>query len=238
MCVDSMRLIGFSKGAFCRVGGAGAVGVTAIRQALFIFVLVLLQFQPTPARAYIYGSGTISQTVNLNIIDLCDTTGTICAPAGNVQTYVNYATAIYAQAGIGIAATAVQKLDLPNYSDCGITTASTVCTAGLLSSSRDLVNTPGHLQSTTKNTLNVYLVNNLVTASNGAGTPGYGWGLIGGNGLVVATGTNPTTKLTAAIDTMAHELGHNLGLDHVDQSDNLMKTTTRTTPFDVCQIPP
>ncbi len=195
---------------------------------------ILVLFQPAPARAYIYGNGTISQTVNLNIIDVCDTTGTLCAPAGNIQTFEAYATAIYSQAGIAFAPSVVHKLNLPNYADCGITTASTVCTDGLLSSSRDLVNTTGHGQSTTPNTLNIYLVNNLVTA----GGASYGWGLIGGNGLVVATGTNPTTHLTAAIDTLAHELGHNLGLDHVDQSDNLMKTSARITPFDACQIPP
>ena len=229
MRAQIVRQLILSAAVACKRRGTGVAG-----KALLIAVLALSLFYAAPAQAYVFGSGTISQTVSLNIIDVCDTTGTLCAPAGNIQTYEAYASAIYSQAGIAFAPSVVHKLNLPNYSDCGITTASTVCTDGLLSSSRDLVNSPGHGQSTTSNTLNVYLVNNLVTA----GGASYGWGLIGGNGLVVATGTNPTTHLTAAIDTLAHELGHNLGLDHVDQADNLMKTSARTTPFDACQIPP
>ena len=215
-----------------------------MRRWLMLAVLTITQVAPDPAQAYVFGSASINETLNFNIVDVCAagaggaTIAGSCAPAGNIQTYVNYANAAFAQTGIAFAAGAVTQLALPVNAGCGVGGPAEFCTDGLLSSSRDLVNTPGHGQSTVDKTLNVYLVNSLVTSGSAA----YGWGLIGGNGVLLMTGTNPTTGKTAALDSLAHELGHNLGLDHVDQTNDLMFSgsagTSRVTPLDVCQLPP
>ena len=92
-------------------------------------------------------------------------------------------------------------------------------------------------------------MNRILGTSNGVltGAPTYGYGLLGGNGAIVATGPDATNHV-ASVDTLAHELGHNLGLSHsngltgalaqYDTIYNLMNTSSRTVPVDTCQVTP
>ncbi len=212
-----------------------------MRWYIYLSVMALALCWISPSQAYTAGSGSVTQTVNVQIIDVCGTsgTGTVCAPdsAQAIGTYETYANAIMAQAGIAFAFNpTISQITFPNSSCSGSAMPSTVCSSNVLDTAHQLVDTPGNGQSPVANTLNVYLVNSLQVPTGQS--PAYGWGLIGGDGVVVQTGINSSTGYTAAVDTMAHELAHNLGLGHVGQTNDLMNSGTRVVPFELCEVAP
>src|SRR4051794_19815721 len=95
----------------------------------------------------------------------------------------------------------------------------------------ELFREPGHGQNAAAKTLNVWFVNSIATS---AGLAVYGYGLQGSNGAVISdTGMH--------LDTLAHELGHNLGLVHVDGQPwdspaNLMRSFGRTLPQSLADV--
>ena len=71
--------------------------------------------------------------------------------------------------------------------------------------------------SANSTTLNMFFVNSLSGDSTVA-SPSYGHGHLGANGIAIYAGSKgiffPTAPITPRFDTLAHEIGHNLNLDH------------------------
>lgn len=231
-----------------------------IRRPATLLAALAALLLATPAGAFVAGSNAnppITQTINVQIIDVCGTgaTNNLCAPTSTVKAYQTFANAIFAQAGTGFTFNStIEKIHLAGDPNCNNGAVSTFCsdlnsTNGFdkFDNIHTLVNTPGNGQSDVANTLNVYLANHLfVVNDTGAiqNTNVYGWGLIGGNGIVVQTGVN-SSGLSAAPDVLAHELGHNLSLTHTDQPpinnpdpSLLMNTATRAITTQTCAIQP
>lgn len=98
-----------------------------------------------------------------------------------------------------------------------------------------LATVSGHGQSASSTTINMFFVSGITSSS---GTI-YGIGLLGGNGIAIFDAVFTASR----IDTIAHELGHNLGLDHstlgAGSADNLMtEGSSRTTPESIADIIP
>jgi hypothetical protein len=185
----------------------------------------------------------VSLVLTVQPIIVCDNAGLNCAPNSGLAAYETMANTIFDQSGIGVAFAPPRFYDNTNF----LTPHVDTTTSGLFDTAHDLLRLPGHGQSTNPNTLNVFLVDNIVSTTNGVvntNVHSYGYGLIGGNGSIIATAPDSLGKV-AATDTMAHELAHNLGLAHSDSpvqpynsNYNLMNTASRVVATDPCQITP
>ncbi len=95
-------------------------------------------------------------------------------------------------------------------------------------------------QSASPSTINAYFTNSL-SAPPGKVLYGVGW--IGGNGVVYNTSAVAGYSASGRVDTVAHELGHNFGLDHntlgAGGANNLMTAgSARSIPNGPANITP
>ena len=144
----------------------------------------------------------ITKTVNVNVYQVCDDAGAVCAskgPVGN-EYFVDSTNKIWAQAGISVTFSFINQI--------------------LSSAFLDLDDVPGDdfaalhagygTMGPSATGVDMFLINSF------AGAYGVGWS--GAGGLVMSMQTimdfdcNGAPGCTGRIDTLAHELGHNFGL--------------------------
>ena len=95
-----------------------------------------------------------------------------------------------------------------------LTCTSTSCSSKTFSSLSSGKIRPAPPVSTNSTTINMFFVNKLAGDSTVA-SPVYGFAWIGANGVAVSSNTFfPGTGQLVHYDTLGHEIGHNLGLDH------------------------
>ena len=152
-------------------------------------------------------------------IQVCDDTGFSCANAGQ-ELFAEAGNTIWAQAGL--------SLDFLNFTTFNSTlyqnlNESTAASFGGLTGL-------GHGQNDNPLVIDLWFVRSIFGA--------YGEGWLGGNGIAI--GDNVFSE--GRLDTIAHELGHNLGLDHYSTSDYTLYLMAaggvRTTPGSLSQITP
>ncbi len=148
----------------------------------------------------------ITKTVNVNVYQLCTTDGSSCAstgPTGN-DYYADSTNKIWAQAGIGVTFTFIQKIFSDAFYDVSDTLAGDT-----FDDLYDSVFGPG-AAGNNQSTVDMFLVNDYEGA--------YGVGYSGAGGLIMSMSTilgfdcGGAAGCTGRIDTLAHELGHNFGL--------------------------
>lgn len=171
-------------------------------------------------------AATIDRMLTVQVYRLCDNAGSNCAalgPSGN-----NYFAAetnkIWSQAGITVDFNFVSNINSSAFSAIN----DAVPGDGFV----DLVTSYGSM-GPSSSVVDMFLVRTV------AGAYGEGW--LGAGGLVIAMDTVMAYNGgLGRIDTIAHELGHNLGLDHTTPGNNYLMTSgaTRTVPTTIANITP
>jgi hypothetical protein len=163
----------------------------------------------------------VDKYVTINPIRVCNDAGAACT---TVNTYSAQTTKIYDQANIAPVFLPVTQIN---------------STASLSVASVTNVNVAGNGQSLDPSTINMWFVQNMPST----GTL-YGEAYLGGNGVAInSTAVNSFNGGVGRMDTVAHELGHNLGLGHgnfgAGGANNLMTAgSNRSIPGGIGDIAP
>lgn len=170
-------------------------------------------------------AASVDRTLTLQVYRVCDDAGANCAsmgPAGD-RFFSDETNKIWAQAGISVGFSYMGDIDSTRYSFIDDSTshgfAELSAAYGTLGPSSSIVD--------------LFLVRTV------AGAYGEGW--LGAGGLVMAMDTVMSFNGgLGRIDTIAHELGHNLGLDHSTPGNNYLMTSglSRLIPTTVGDIAP
>lgn len=139
----------------------------------------------------------IDKTLTIQVFDVCNDSGGNCASLGPIGDafFVAEANKIWSQAGISIGFNLAGQINSTKFSNIN----DSVSGYGLV----DLMNASGHGYSGT--IVDIFLVHTIV------GAYGEGWFDWGGMGIAMDT-VMAYNSGKGRIDTIAHELGHNLGL--------------------------
>lgn len=144
----------------------------------------------------------IDKTLTIRVFQLCSDSGSNCAALGPIGDpyYATATNTIWAQAGIRISYDFVGQINSTFYSNIDEGAGNSFET---LTATYDLAN------QASLTVVDMFLVHNIVNA--------YGEGWWGAGGLVMAMDSilsfNSGNNGLGRLDTMAHELGHNLGLE-------------------------
>ena len=130
---------------------------------------------------------------------------------------------IWSQAGIKVAFLAPTQINSTGYQQIADAAEAT-----------SLFQTVGNGQHPNPLVLNMWIVKDITGAFGRADT--------GGNGAVITESVFTYNNGTGRLDTIAHELGHNLALDHFSWgaggATNLMTAAGRVSPGLLCEINP
>ena len=143
-------------------------------------------------------------------------------------TNVNLTRAVWLQAGIDVTFLPMAEYNNSNYQSITLTCANGTnpCTGTITSSAFQTLssgkaskatgcksNCTVPLAPSTANAINMFFVNSLQPGT-GVPSPIYGFGWLNGNGIAIASNTFSFSSAPSRWDTLAHEIGHNLNLDH------------------------
>lgn len=199
------------------------VALTALRYITVsafasIFSLTIFKTEPTYAVS-------IDFSLDIQPIDVCDNSGNNCAVFNLFEAETKK---IWEQAGIGINFLSPTKINNTNFLSIDDNNELNNLFSGL-----------GNGQSSNSKTINMWFVNYIYA------DPGYvtfGIAQLGGNNLAINS-PDVLNFNNGRIDTIAHEIGHNLGLDHTTygagSANNLMTSgSVRTVPSLISDINP
>ena len=162
---------------------------------------------------------------------------TSTTPIGFVDsaTNVNLTRAVWLQAGIDVTFLPMKEYNNSNYQSLPVTctTNTNPCTGNVTSSAASGTfnfqllssgkatkatgcksNCSVPLAAAAANAINMFFVSSLQPGT-GVGSPLYGFAWLNGNGVAIASNTfSFPSSVPSRWDTLAHEIGHNLNLDH------------------------
>ncbi len=173
----------------------------------------------------------ITHQVTVQPIQICDDLGMDCAMTGFSEAETDK---IWAQAGIDINFLALTQFNSSQFLDIA-DIAEAFNPLGLIRAGGDATRHPDPL------VLNMWFVEDLL--SDVIGTT-YGFARINGNGMIISDEIFDFNGGIGRLDTIAHEIGHNLALGHdgpgIVSTDNLMasQASGRMVPSSINDINP
>ncbi|MDD5295317.1 MAG: zinc-dependent metalloprotease family protein [Rhodocyclaceae bacterium] len=201
------------------------IGTVFTRLLLAVFTLIL----PAVASAL-----PITKNLTVTVFDVCNNTGSNCAsmgPAGD-NFFAAETNKIWAQAGISITFNFVGYINSSAFSYINDNAYGTSAAA--------LYNTTSAAIGLSAAQDYLFLVHTI--SAVGGGTT---WGETASTALgntananFIAMDTVMSYSASGRMDTIAHELGHTLGLEHYDSSGNYLMASggVRNIPSDISQI--
>jgi hypothetical protein len=167
----------------------------------------------------------IDKVVYVRPVAVCDDAGNNCTDVNQLLTLSSQATKdIWKQAGYDV-------VFLPARTGAEAVRSTSLLNIDNDAEGRNLIR--DNVLNVNSTVIEAFLVNS-VSASSGAA---YGWGFIDNPGIIISTQTLAANRM----DTLAHEIGHNFGLDHATfgnnppAANNLM-SPLRTVPNALNQI--
>lgn len=174
---------------------------------------------------------TVRHAVRVNVINVTDNAGGQAAPswgtASQQASIFSFVDQIWSQAGIDVQFK-FRSMPYANSFALGTPGTTTVRPTSDLNSIVSTAQTNGVLDGDPL-VLNLFQVRVVPGFQQTNNTTSNGLAFVGGNGITLWTGpTLPTftdgQELSAKV--LAHEIGHNLGLNHVVESENLLQSSS------------
>jgi hypothetical protein len=195
-------------------------------------IAVLATNAAAPAALIVNAPRPITDRVNVNLIGVADddrtdsTLGTFGTTTQQAEIF-SFVDTIYAQAGVDVEFAFRAGTYNSTFARIGTPGNNNPRPQSDLSTIRSNAAAAGGVLSSDPNTLNVFLVSIVPGFSQLSANSSAGIATVNGNGITYYGGANLTgytggREVLASV--LAHEIGHNLGLDHISEIENLMQS--------------
>jgi hypothetical protein len=185
-----------------------------------------------PAALIVNAARPITDRVNVNLIGVADddgtdsTAGTFGSATQQAEVF-SFVDVIYAQAGVDVEFAFRPGKYNSTFARIGTPGNNNPRPQSDLSTIRSNAAAAGGVLSSDANTLNVFLVTIVPGFSQLSANSSAGIATVNGNGITYYGGANLTgytggREVLASV--LAHEIGHNLGLNHISETENLMQS--------------
>ncbi len=198
--------------------------------AVWAFGLACAIVAPAKAALVVNGPQPIAERINVRVIGVADNAGANAAPLWGTpaqQALVfSMVDQIWAQAGIDVDFTFRAGTYDNTFAHTGTPGSNNPRSTGDLNTIITAAAAASGVLSTDPNTLNLFMVRIVPGFSQTSDNTSNGLAFLGGNGITYWAGPNLPgftggQEVLAAV--LAHEIGHNMGLDHIAESQNLMQ---------------
>jgi hypothetical protein len=179
----------------------------------------------------------ITERVNVNVIAVADNAGANPAPlfgsASEQASIFSLVDQIWAQAGIDVEFSFRAGTYNNTFALTGTTGNNNPRPTGDLSTIRSNAASAGGVLSPDPNTINLFMVRIVPGFSQTSDNTSNGLAFLNANGIALWAGPNLPGFLggrEVIASVLAHEIGHNLGLDHIVEAENLLQAGGSSNP--------